>query len=197
MAIMTETAVSLLQRLRLQPDPASWQRLTDLYAPWLRGWLYRAALPQADAEDLVQELLALLTRELPGFQDDQRPGAFRRWLRMLMVNGLRNFWYAQRTRPLARGDSNFEKNLEQLADPGSSLSRLWDEEHDPYVARRMLELLKVEFDPTTWRAFQLLVLEGKRTLETAAELGISPSAVRIAKSRIQSRLRQEAEGLID
>jgi DNA-binding CsgD family transcriptional regulator len=42
-----------------------------------------------------------------------------------------------------------------------------------------------------------LVLEGKRTAEVAAELGISPNAVRIAKARVQSRLRQEAEGLID
>ena len=31
---MSDTSVSLLERLRLRPDAASWQRLVDLYTPW-------------------------------------------------------------------------------------------------------------------------------------------------------------------
>jgi RNA polymerase sigma factor (sigma-70 family) len=194
--MMTETSVSLLERLRLQPDPASWRRLVDLYTPLIRSWLHRYLLQQPDAEDLVQEVLAVLVRELPNFRHDLRPGAFRRWLRTITVNRLRSFFHARRTRPLATG-SHFEKVLDQLAASESALSRLWDEEHDRHVLRRLLELIKPEFESSTWRAFHLLVLEGKRTAEVAAELGISPNAVRIAKSRVQSRLRQEVEGLID
>jgi len=193
----TETSISLLERLRLRPDPASWRLLVDLYTPLIRGWLHRYLLQRPDAEDLVQEVLAVLVRELPNFRHDLRPGAFRCWLRTITVNRLRTFFHARRNRPLATGGSHFEKVLDQLADADSSLSRLWDEEHDRHVLRRLLELIKSEFEPTTWRAFQLLVLEGKRTAEVAAELGISANAVRIAKSRVQSRLRQEADGLIN
>ena len=95
------------------------------------------------------------------------------------------------------GGSDFAKVLDQLADPDSQLSRLWDQEHDRHVARRLLELIEPEFEPTTWRAFRGLVLEHKSTAEVAAELGISANAARIAKSRVLSRFRREAEGLIN
>jgi DNA-directed RNA polymerase specialized sigma24 family protein len=43
----------------------------------------------------------------------------------------------------------------------------------------------------------MLVLDGLETREVADTLGITPNAVRIAKSRVLSRFRREIEGLID
>jgi RNA polymerase sigma-70 factor (ECF subfamily) len=194
---MPDTPVSLLERLRVRPDPASWQRLVDLYTPLIRNWLGRYWLQSADTDDLVQDVLEVLVRELPHFHHDPRPGAFRRWLRTVTVNRVRTFWHGREASPLAMGDGDFEKVLADLEDPDSGLSRLWDAEHDRHVARRLLELIEPEFEATTWRAFRGLMLEGKRTADLAAELGMSPNAVRIAKSRVLSRFRQEAEGLMD
>ncbi len=87
--------------------------------------------------------------------------------------------------------------LEQLEDPDSGLSRLWDEEHDRHVLRRLLELVEAEFTPSTWQAFRRVALEGKDEEAVAAELGLSVHAVFVAKSRVLCRLRREAEGLID
>ncbi len=56
---MPETPVSLLERLRLQPDRDSWQRLVELYSPLIRHWLRAYALQAADADDLVQEVLGV------------------------------------------------------------------------------------------------------------------------------------------
>jgi RNA polymerase sigma-70 factor (ECF subfamily) len=194
---MPETSVSLLERLRLRPDAESWRRLVDLYTPLIRGWLARHALQESDAEDLTQEVMGVLVREVPSFRHDLRQGAFRRWLRGITVNRLRVFWRGRRAHPAGTGDSGFAKVLDQLQDPESSLSRLWDQEHDRHVARRLLELIEPEFEPVTWQAFRGLVLDGKRTAEVAADLGVTPNAVRIAKSRVLSRFRQEVEGLID
>jgi hypothetical protein len=36
---MPETPASLLERLRIRPDAASWQRLVELYTPLIRNWL--------------------------------------------------------------------------------------------------------------------------------------------------------------
>jgi RNA polymerase sigma-70 factor (ECF subfamily) len=191
------TSVSLLERLRLQPDSLSWQRLVDLYTPLIRDWLRRYDVQPCDVDDLTQEVLGTVVRELPEFHHDLRPGAFRRWLRLITVNRLRGFWRARRCRPIASGGEHGEGLLDQLEDPNSGLSRLWDEEHDRHVVRRLLELLEPDFEPTTWRAFRLLVLEGRSTREVAAEVGISVNAVRIAKSRVLTRLRQEIEGLLD
>jgi RNA polymerase sigma-70 factor (ECF subfamily) len=194
---MSETSVSLLERLRQQPDPGSWQRLLDLYTPLIRGWLRRHGLQLADADDIVQEVLGVVVRELPGFQHDRRPGAFRCWLRTITVNRLHTYWRSRRSRPLGSGDSDVQEQLEQLEDPASRLSHLWDKEHDQHVLARLQELIEPEFTAITWRAFQRVTLDGCRAAEVAAELGISVNAVLLAKSRVLNRLRQEARGLID
>jgi RNA polymerase sigma-70 factor, ECF subfamily len=193
---LSETPVSLLERLRLRPDPASWQRLVDLYTPLIRDWLRRQAVQPADVEDLTQDVLGTVARELPQFHHDLRRGAFRRWLRTVTVNRLRNFWRAARLRPAVGGPA-FEEALDCLADPDSDLSRLWDQEHDRHVVRRLLELIEPEFEPHTWRAFRLLVLDGLPARDVAAALNTSVNAVRIAKSRVLSRFRREIEGLVD
>jgi RNA polymerase sigma-70 factor (ECF subfamily) len=194
---MPDTPVSLLERLRLRPDAGSWQRLVDLYTPLIQDWLRRQGLRPPDVDDLTQDVLGVLVQEMPRFEHDGRPGAFRRWLRNVTVNRLRTFWRARDRRPVAPGGSDFGEVLDQLADPSSGLSAAWDRDHDRHVLRRLLELLEPEFEPATWRAFRLLVLEGRPTADVAAEVGLSVNAVRIAKSRVLSRLRRESAGLVD
>jgi RNA polymerase sigma factor (sigma-70 family) len=194
---MPETPISLLDRLWRRQDPQDWQRLVDLYTPLVRQWLRTQSLQPADADDLVQEVMAVVVRELPRFRHDLRRGAFRRWLRLIMINHLRIFWRTKRPRTLPASPDSGNDLLAQLEDPDSRPSQLWDQEHDQHVARRLLELIEPEFEPTTWQAFRLLVLEEKSTADVAAELGISVNAARIAKSRVLSRFRQEIEGLIE
>ncbi len=191
---MLETSFSLLERLRLPSDSAAWQHLVELYTPYIQSWLRRQAVQSADIDDLTQEVLRSVVRALPDFQHDLRRGAFRRWLRTITVNHLRSFWRARRPQTLS---DQAEQLLDRLEDPASDLSRQWDEEHDRHVLRRLQELIEPEFEPTTWRAFQMVVLEGRSAGEAAAQLGISANAARIAKSRVLARLRQESDGLID
>ena len=193
---MSDTSASLLERLRSRPDEASWQRLVGLYTPLIQGWLCRHLLPHADVEDLVQEVLAVVVRELPRFEH-RRPGAFRAWLRTITVHRLRDFWRARRYRPEATGASDFLRKLDELEDPASGLSRLWDGEHDRHVVRRLLELIRPQFQPTTWQAFAGVMLEGQKPAAVARRLGISVNAVLLAKSRVLARLRGEGSGLID
>ena len=193
---MVETSVSLLDRLRSRPDAASWQRLVDLYEPLMRGWLRRQGLQGPDADDLAQDVLAVLVRELPHFEH-RGPGAFRSWLRAITANRLRNFWRARLSRPEAAGGSDHDGVLEQLQDPRSELSRLWDREHDQYVVRRALELIEPEFAASTWRAFRRVMIDGAAVESVAAELGLSANAIFIAKSRVLSRVRQVIRGLVD
>jgi RNA polymerase sigma-70 factor (ECF subfamily) len=52
-------------------------------------------------------------------------------------------------------------------------------------------LVRGNFEDTTWRAFWLTVVEEQTAADAAAQLGLSAGAVRIAKSRVLKRLRQE------
>src|SRR6516165_5272895 len=193
---MSDTSSSLLQRLRQQPDGDAWQRLVDIYTPLLQQWLGRYGLQASDVDDLIQDVLAVVVREMPQFEHNQHKGAFRRWLRTILVNRLRGFWRARQSRPPA-GNSDLAQMLDQLEDPQSGLSQLWDKEHDRHVMARLLEQIEPEVTPSTWQAFRRVVLDGKDEETVAVELGISVNAVFIAKSRVLARLRREAQDLLE
>lgn len=196
---MSETSASLLDTLRQSADPAAWQRLVDLYTPLVRTWLRRHAsrMPDHDADDVVQEVLTVVFRRLPEFHRGERTGSFRRWLRSITVNCLRDFWRSGRRSPQATGDSEFLHVLDQLEDPESGLSQEWDREHDRHVTHRLLETIRPQFEVRTWQAFRRVALDGASPDDVAAELGVSVNAVFIAKSRVLSRLRQEAGDLLE
>ncbi len=54
---MSETPRSLIERLVQEPDEPSWRRFAELYTPLIRYRLLQQGVPQADAEDLLQEIL--------------------------------------------------------------------------------------------------------------------------------------------
>ena len=193
---MDETSASLLDQLRLRPDDEGWSRLVEIYAPLIRGWLLRNGLPPQDTDDVTQDVLQVVVRKLPQFQR-QRTGSFRAWLRAIAVNCLRDFRRARRAQPVATGDSDFAAWLEQLEDPESGLSHQSDEEHDRHVTQRLLELIRPGFEPTTWRAFERVAVDGVSASVAAAELGLSTNSVFIAKSRVLQKLRQVAGELLD
>jgi RNA polymerase sigma-70 factor (ECF subfamily) len=185
-----ETSLSLLDQLRAPAPGSAWDRAVALYVPLLRTWLRAAGLQPADGDDLTQRILEVLVRQVAGFRHNGRPGAFRAWLRGITVNLLREFW---RDRPAPASASV----LQELADPESGLSRLWDRQHDQCVLQSLLDLVRPEFSDPAWTAFRRLALEGAPAREVAAELGTTVNAVLIAKSRVLARLRQEARGLVD
>lgn len=191
---MSTTSVSLLDELRMNADESAWRRLVDLYTPLIRNWLARHSLPHQDVDDLVQDVLAVVVRKMPNFERHPQVGSFRRWLRTITFNCLREFW---RSRRWAAKEAGLAELLDQLADSDSPLSKLWDQEHDEYVARRLLAMIRPRFQPKTWLAFQRVALEGVSVDEVAAELGLSANAVFIAKSRVVHLLREEARGLIE
>ena len=189
---MDDTSRSLLERLRQQPDDASWRRLVELYTPLIQNWLRHFGAPVADVDDLVQEVLSVVVKKLPQFQHSKNSGAFRRWLRTIAFNCAQiNF----RARSKDTRDPN--QTLDELPDPAADLDQQWEREHDEYVTRRLLDLLRPEFTDTTWRAFLRQVIDEVAPAQAAAELGISVNAALIAKSRVLRRLRQESKGLLD
>ncbi|HKB35259.1 MAG TPA: sigma-70 family RNA polymerase sigma factor [Gemmataceae bacterium] len=191
-----ETSVSLLERLAGAPTDEDWRKLFDLYQPLLRAWMMRAGVPSSDADDLIQEVLLVVFRKVGGFER-RGEGAFRTWLRTILVHRTRNYFRARRHRPTATGDSDFLQHLDELESPGSALSRLWDREHDEHVAAALLRRVEGDFTPATWQAFRRHVLEGEQAARVAAELGLSLNSVLLAKSRVLKRLRQELAGLVD
>jgi RNA polymerase sigma-70 factor (ECF subfamily) len=184
------TAISLLEQARDTHNLAAWRALTDLYTPLLQAWLTDAGLQPADRDDLVQRVFEVLVRQLPDFWHNGRTGAFRKWLRGVVHNFLKEFW---RDRPIPATESV----LQDLSDPDGRLSRIWDRQHDQHVYQGLAAIVRAEVTETTWLAFHHTTLEGQPAKGVALELGISVNAVLIARSRVLTRLRALAAELLD
>jgi RNA polymerase sigma-70 factor (ECF subfamily) len=193
---MPATSQSLLDRLQKHHDPQAWQRLLSVYEPWLRAWLSRHQLQQADVDDLVQNILTVVNQNLAAFVHNGQPGAFRAWMRTILINQVRTFLRTRRHRQALAGDA-LPHELDQIEDPRSEARRQWDLEHDQQLVRRLLASVQVDFQPQTWEVFRLLVLENLPAAEVARRCRIQRNAVYVAKARVLARLRQELQGLMD
>jgi RNA polymerase sigma-70 factor (ECF subfamily) len=188
---MFTTPPSLLERIRDDPTRQAWQQFVDLYTPLLFSWARRLGLSDHDAADLVQDIFAILVEKLPGFRYDPAL-SFRAWLKTILLNRWRNF---------CRG-----RSLAQTVGPASALGEVAapddaaffeEEEYRNVLVRRALALMQAEFQTATWRACWEFVVQGRPAADVAAELGITPNAVYLAKGRVLRRLREQLDGLLD
>ena len=89
---MNTTSESLLFRLQHSSedgvDQNAWEKFVQLYTPLIFYWARKVGLQQADAADLVQDVLSIVFRRLPDFQYDVS-GSFRGWLRTVTPNKFR------------------------------------------------------------------------------------------------------------
>jgi RNA polymerase sigma-70 factor (ECF subfamily) len=162
----------------------------------IHSWLTRRGVSQTDAEDVRQEVMRQALIELPGFQHNGRTGALRCWLRQVVANRLRTFW-RQQNRHGAAGGEDYAVMAQQLADPVSPLSRQWDADYNRTMCARLLEMVQHEFEAPTMEAFRRVAVDGQRAADVAAELNMTPNAVRIAQSRVLRRLRELGAGLLE
>src|SRR5262249_38330338 len=58
------TGSTLLDRVSHPDDPRAWDRFVDRYSPKIWGWCRHWRLHEADAEDVTQEVLTKLLRNL-------------------------------------------------------------------------------------------------------------------------------------
>jgi len=66
-----------------------------------------------------------------------------------------------------------------------------EEEAERGLLRRALEMIRDEFEERTWQAFWRTTVDGQAPRDVAADLAMSPGAVRVAKCRVLHRLREE------
>jgi RNA polymerase sigma-70 factor, ECF subfamily len=187
---MHTTPISLLERLRQPGADDAWARFVRLYTPLLMHWARRAGLRDAEAADLVQDVFTLLVGKLPQFRYDET-GSFRGWLRTVTLNKWR-----QNARRASLPLENHSNGLDGAACP-DPLEAYWDGEYRQQLVGQALRLMQAEFQPATWKACWEHVVSGKSAAEVAAELNLTPGAVRAAKYRVLNRLRQELSGLLD
>src|SRR5262249_46297156 len=125
---------------------------------------------------------------------DRKQGTFRGWLFTITRNKVFNFLSARRIRPQGTGDTTANRLLAEEPD-GSDSSDSWELEYQRRPGSLAVGRVKGEFQDNTWRAFWLTAVEGVAAADVSRQIGLSPGAIYVAKSRVLARLKDEVEAL--
>jgi RNA polymerase sigma-70 factor (ECF subfamily) len=189
------TGSTLLGLLRDPADSRAWDLFVRRYGPLIHRWCLRWRLQEADADNVTQEVLAQLVQKLHSFRYDPRKGTFRGWLRTLTQHAWSDYLAKNREALRSTGDSDVPKRLENVearADLMASLAEAFDLELLEHAQTRV----RLRVTPRDWQIFQELSLEQRPGRAVARELGMTVTAVLMAKSRVQKKLREEI-GLLE
>lgn len=189
------TRLSLLSRLRDVDDHASWQKFFDTYWQLIFNVARRAGLNEAEAQDVVQETVIAVARQIPDFRYDRAQGSFKSWLltitRRRIADHLRKRHYQYGGQPVLREerlDTAVEAN-QVHADSG--LERIWEEQWQEHVLETALARVKKGAQPLQFQMFHLHVIKGLKVEQVAERLGVKGAEVYWAKYRLGARLKKE------
>jgi RNA polymerase sigma-70 factor (ECF subfamily) len=186
------TSASLLVRIRDGRDQEAWQRFVQLYAPVVYGFARNRGLQDADAADVMQDVLRSVARSAARLKYDPSRGTFRGWLYTVARNKIFNFLEASRHNPgRGAGGEDAREQLESVASTEWEFAKSWDEEYERNLAALAMQRVKDEVQPATWQAFWLTAVEGKQAREAGEVLGMSAGSVYVARSRVLARLKEE------
>ncbi len=187
----SSTSRSLIERVRSQ-DAHAWRRLCDVYGPMVYRWARTKGLQSTDAADVSQEVFRTVSMRIGSFRRDRPGDTFRGWLWTITHHKLGDYFRARGSQPQGVGGSTARLQMNDwAADDSSVLSAAEDGTIECEILHRVLQQIRLEFETTTWQAFWRTAAEGRSIDQTAAELQLSPGAVRQAKYRVLRRLRDE------
>ncbi len=191
------TSRSLLCRLK-ENDSKAWDRLVELYAPLVFHWCRQLNVPEQDIVDIFQDVFQSLAKNINQFHKDRPGDTFRGWMRTITRNKVYDHFRKTGRQPGAIGGTEANKRLSQFPDAESDEDQSDDDNNahnDLFL--RSLELIRQDFTEQTWKAFWQVVVEGKTPKEVGEDLSMRPGTVRVAKSRVLHRLRQELGDILD
>jgi RNA polymerase sigma factor (sigma-70 family) len=188
------TRASLLVQLRDGGNHAAWQEFAKLYGPVIYGFARKRGLQDADAADLMQDVMRSVSNAIARLDYNRNQGTFRGWLFTITRNKVFNFFSARRVRPQGSGDTTTNRLLDTQPD-NSDGADAWEMEYQRRLAALAMERVKGEFQESTWRAFWLTAVDGIAVADVAKQISISPGAIYVAKSRVLARLKEEVEAM--
>ena len=191
------TRPSLLVRLRDGRDGQAWTCFVEVYGPLIYRFARKKGLQDADAADVMQDVLRIVAEAIKQLEYDSRRGSFRAWLFTVVRNRLLRFWSRQDRAGRGTGDSSVHQKLHEIPAAEVPPDAVWDEE---FVRCRFAWAAKVvrgQVQPATWEAFWKTAIEGRTGQEVAQALGISVAAVYLAKSRVMARLKEQLRKVLN
>lgn len=186
------THSSVLEGIRDPGNRSAWARFFDQYAPYIHALARRRGLRHADAEDVVQTVLAEIVGKIRDFDYDRQKGRFHVWLaeatRYRVEDALRR---------------NARRDAREIVCPApdvpapDAFAALAEEEWLALVRQRALERLREEVPRRQFELFHAVAIEEWPTAKAMQVFDASRAAVYQAKHRILARYRDILRAVVD
>lgn len=189
-----DTRDSLLVQVRDPANRDAWERFVQIYHPVIVRTALARGLQHADSHDLAQQVLMAVAKAVGSWERRDSSTRFRHWLARITRNAILNA-LIRRPKDRASGSSSIDDLLKEVAEPDGPTSALIESEYRRELYLKAAQIVKLEYRPESWRAFEMSV-SGEQSIEQVAEqLGKSTGAVYTARSRIMFRLREVVKEL--
>ena len=191
MSHVPETRASLILRLPSTGDAEAWAEFTSIYEPFVYRFARRGGLQDADARELVQDVMLSVAKAVGRWKPDGSRAKFRTWLFHIARNQLLDALAKRKCQLTARGGTSFFGRLGEFSEAVGTTDQLMRLEHRRVLFRWAAERIEQAVKRATWQAFWMTAVDEKSVDEVASELGMTTGAVYIARSRVLAKLRDE------
>ena len=182
------TRMSLLAKLSEDGNEDAWQEFVDLYEPAIYRFVRRRGLQDADAREVVQEVL-LNVRQLATHPPSKPIESFRGWLSQVTKN---------RVIDLVRSRVRREQIL-HLKIEAHDIQKENEQELSADVRHQMFILAVQRFQGVVtdmqWKSFWQTSVELQSPQQVAERLGTSVGNVYVSKCRVMEKLRSEIDSM--
>lgn len=189
------TRRSLLTRLRDWEDRDGWKEFFDTYWRLIYGVALKAGLTETEAEEVVQETVVAVAKQMPTFRYDAA-GSFKAWLlqitRRRIVDQFRKRppWQPVGGPPTDAGSSR-TATAERVPAEELNLEPLWDAEWRQNLMEAALARVKARITPRQYQIFDLYVLKEWPVREVTRTLNVNAAQVYLARHRVSRLVREE------
>ena len=192
------TRQSLLSRLKDYDDNDSWRDFFHTYWKLIYSLALRSGLSDAEAQEVVQETIIAVSKQMPDFKYDRKKGSFKSWLLQLtrwrIQDQLRR---RQRDERLAGGHDDGtdpDGGVENVPDPATADSA-WEDEWQKNLVEAALRRVKTQAKPKQFQIFDLYVIKEWPIAKVTAALGVNFGQVYLARHRLTAMLKKEIKTL--
>ena len=197
------TRKSLLSRLKNWEDNESWREFFEAYWRLIYDVARQAGFNDAESQDVVQETVICVAKQMSEFRYDPTKGRFKNWLRQItrrrIADQLRKKYREAGLVPEERADEDGRPSQQALASaPDSTSSELdviWDREWEKRLSMLAMERVKRRVRPEHFQIFDLCIMQNLPMTKVAKALGVSMSLVYVTRHRIGAMLKKELRQL--
>lgn len=182
------TRASLLLRLGSESQDA-WPEFLSIYEGALYGFCRARGLQDADARDVLQDVLTAVLKKLPDWDPESSQGSFRGWLFCVARNIVVDEVKRKAKKVTASGDTQVGRMLAEVPGQTDPQDQSFEAEYRRSLLDWAFNRVKGEVRENTWLSFRMTAVDGQKAEQVAEALGISIGTVYTAKCRVVARIR--------